>query len=61
MKINENYLETISEPTSLEPSLKRFVICIMCSARFFLSDFIQACPRNSLKLFREMENFVKFS
>lgn len=28
--------------------MKRFVISIMCSARDFLSAFIQACPRNSL-------------
>lgn len=36
------YLDTISEQTNREPSLKRFVIRMICSARDFLSDFIQA-------------------
>uniref|UniRef100_A0A2M4DD05 Putative secreted protein n=1 Tax=Anopheles darlingi TaxID=43151 RepID=A0A2M4DD05_ANODA len=40
-------LVTISEQTSRDPSLNRFVIRMICSARDFLSDFIQAWPRNS--------------
>lgn len=38
----------ISEATSLETSLKRFVIKSICGALTFLSGFIHACPRNSL-------------
>lgn len=41
--------EIISDETSREPSLKRFVICEMCSACDFLFDFIHACPKNSLQ------------
>lgn len=40
--------EIISDETSREPSLKRFVIIEMCSAFDFLFDFIHAWPRNSL-------------
>lgn len=43
------FREIISDETSREPSLKRFVICEMCSACDFLFDFIHACPKNSLQ------------
>lgn len=45
---NYDYLDMISEETNRDPSLNRLVISIICSARDFLSAFIQAWPRNSL-------------
>lgn len=49
MKNENEYRDMISEQTSRQPSLNRFVICAMCSACVFLLDFIQAWPKNSLK------------
>lgn len=42
-------LRTISDTTSWETSLNRRVISRMLGARFALSDFIQAWPKNSLE------------